>query len=113
MGPGQGGEGGSVLGGKTLVSTNDICNIILSGAARLGRDSLLKYGRGSDGGIYGKACRRKKKKSKAAEDVGRRSWLRGIVNLGDSYISKLLSLIKNIQDSFAALTRMMWQNCIT
>lgn len=37
---------------------------------------------------------KKKEKSDAAKDVGRRSRLQGIVNLGDSYISKLLSLIK-------------------
>lgn len=46
--------GSSALGGKMLVSTNDICNIILSGAARLDRDRLLKCGRRTDGGIYGK-----------------------------------------------------------
>lgn len=46
MGPGQSGGEASALGGRTLVSTNDICNIILSGVTRLGLDSLLKCGRG-------------------------------------------------------------------
>lgn len=54
MGPGQSAGGASALGSRTLVSTNDICNIILSGVTRLGLDSLLKCGRGSGGGIYGK-----------------------------------------------------------
>lgn len=72
MGPTQGG-GPSALGGKTLVSTNDICNIILSGAARLGRDSLLKCERGSDGGIYGKWYRRKRAKRWKMLDRGQSS----------------------------------------
>lgn len=59
MGPGQSGwktgwRGGGTRGGKTLVSANDICNIILSGVTRLGLDSPLKCGRGSGRGIYGK-----------------------------------------------------------
>lgn len=54
MGPGQSGGEASALGGRTLVSTNDICNIILSGVTRLGLGSLLKCRRGSGGGIYGK-----------------------------------------------------------
>lgn len=84
MGPGQRGGGRqSGSGGKTLISRNDIGNIILSGAARLGPDSLLKFGEGG-GGDQAEGFMGEKEKSKAAED-GRRSWLRDTVNLGDSY----------------------------
>ena len=112
-GRGGGGDGAGGWGGNMLVSTNDICNIILSGAARLGPDSLLKCGRGSNGDSYGKSHRRKRKRAKrqAMLDGGHGSG--ALLTLG-THISKLLSLIKkNIQSSFTALTRMMWQKCIT
>lgn len=105
-------RGGSTLGGKTLVSTNDICNIILSEAGRLGRDSLLKCGRGSDGGIYGKLYRKKRKRAKRRKMLDGGHGSKALLTLG-THSSKLLSLIKTSKTLLLILTRMMWQNCIT
>lgn len=85
MGPGRGWGGGGVvgaLGGKTLVSTNDICNIILSGAVLLGCDGLLKSGRGSGGGIYRKLYRRKRKRAKRQRMLDGGHGSRALLTLG-------------------------------